>query len=134
MKEIWKDVVGYEGSYKVSNFGRIISCKYNEIREIKSYVNNKGYCNVDLYLNSERKHFLVHRLVADAFVENSENKQYIDHIDGNPLNNKSNNLRWCTQKENCNFALAIERKKLTQKEIHSRKDWRNKKVNRQRSR
>lgn len=126
-KEIWKDVVGYDGNYKVSNFGRVISFKYNEIKEIKSYVSNNGYCIVDLYLNSERKHFLVHRLVAVAFVENPENKHFIDHIDGNPLNNSASNLRWCTQKENCNFAIAIVRKKIAQKEVHSREDWRKKK-------
>lgn len=126
-KEIWKDVVGYEGSYKVSNFGRVISCKYSKIIEIKASVSNKGYYGVSLYSNNRRKHFLVHRLVAQAFIPNPKNKPQIDHIDGNPLNNNASNLRWCTQKENCNFTIAIGRKKIAQKEIHSREDWRKKK-------
>ena len=126
-KEIWKDVVGYDGSYKISNYGHVISCKYNATREIKGYINNKGYYVVDLYLNNKRKKILVHHLVAECFVANNYNKTYVDHIDGNPMNNHASNLRWCTHKENCNFPIAIERKRIAQKEIHSRKEWREKK-------
>lgn len=109
--EEWKDVVGYEGYYMVSNFGRIISCaryvpKNNGIRRITTKllaqnVNHAGYCKTILCKNSKsHKHELVHRIVAKAFIPNPYNKPMIDHKDRDKTNNHVSNLMWCTIQEN----------------------------------
>ena len=96
MIEKWKDVVGYEGLYKISNFGRV-----KGKHRIKSQLDNgKGYLIVHLYKNGKPRWHLVHRLVAKAFIENTENKPTVNHIDGNRKNNKSTNLEWATYSEN----------------------------------
>lgn len=123
--EIWKPVPGYEGQYEVSNLGRVkslarfVPAKSNGVRPVKEKILQqcviKGYCNVILCKNGKsHKHGLVHRLVAQAFIPNPENKPNIDHLDCNPLNNCVNNIRWCTQKENC-------RNPLTRKHISNAK-------------
>lgn len=122
MEEIWKDIKGYEEIYQVSNFGKIKSIIKNKI--MKPWINNKGYQMIALWKNKEKHKYLIHRIVADNFLDIIIDKPFCDHIDGNPLNNKVTNLRWCTHKENCNFEIAIERKKDKQKEIHSRAEWR----------
>lgn len=126
-EEIWKDVVGYEGLYQVSNLGRVKSVKHLKERILRTPCNNMGYYYVDLYSSGVKKRFLVHRLVAFSFLKKIDGKEYIDHIDGNPKNNSIDNLRWCTHIENCNFEIALKRKRAVQKEIHSREDWRHKK-------
>lgn len=119
--EIWKDIEGYEGLYQVSNLGRIKSfIKWNghkyikEVRIINPYKNysDKYYFRsvIKLYKNGEKKDFKVHRLVAQAFIPNPNDYPIINHIDGNPLNNKVDNLEWCTQKYNVNHALENELK------------------------
>ena len=108
-QEIWKDVVGYEGLYRVSNLGRFFSLKDNSIMSL--YDDRRGYLKVFLIKDSKMKTKKVHRLVAQAFIHNEENKPCIDHIDGNTKNNAVSNLRWCTYKENSNFPLV--RKKLS---------------------
>lgn len=119
-EEIWKPIKGYEGQYEVSSFGRVKSLSrkvpgrnggLKPIREriLKSCI-IRGYENVILCQNGKNhKHGLVHRLVAQAFIPNEDNKPNIDHIDCNTLNNKVENLRWCTQKENCNNPITRER-------------------------
>lgn len=123
-KEEWRPVVGYEGLYEVSNFGRVkslarkVPSRGNGLRPVKERIliahkNGKGYMNVILCLNGKtHKHGLVHRLVAEAFIPNPEGKPNIDHIDCDPLNNCVWNLRWCTQKENCNNATSRHRDSL----------------------
>jgi len=101
--EIWKDVIGYEGLYKVSNTGKVFSTRYNRLIGRIDY---KGYYKVHLCKFGDRKKVFVHRLVAYAFIPKVEGKNCIDHIDGNPSNNCVENLRWCTHKENLNFPLA----------------------------
>lgn len=107
MEEIWKDVPGYEGRYMVSNFGRIKSIKvWNGNKYLKKYDNcdrvlipcdgRNGYFYVSL---CGRKH-TVHRLVANAFIQNPQNKTQVNHIDGNKKNNRVENLEWCTNREN----------------------------------
>lgn len=116
--EIWKDVDGYVGLYKVSNFGRIKSIclnrfdkngkKYNKKPIImKQSFTSTGY----LMVNLKKKFFKVHRLVAIAFLENTENKKHINHKDCNPLNNNVENLEWVTPKENVIHALENYRRK-----------------------
>lgn len=106
-KEIWKDIKGYEGLYKISNFGNIISFHKGKItilnlkkRINKSRGNKFGYYRCSLYKDGNTKNFYVHKLVALSFIPNPENKKYIDHINGNSLDNNVNNLRWCTVSEN----------------------------------
>ena len=110
MEEIWKDIEGYEGLYQVSNLGRIKSLgKYihklrgniwTDEKIKKQHKDRDGYCRVNLYKNSKMKACMVHRLVAKAFIPNTENKKEINHIDGNKDNNITSNLEWCTRTEN----------------------------------
>lgn len=104
MEEEWRDVPNYEGLYQVSNLGRVKSFarKYCIERILKTINSSKGYLIVNLCKNKKHKQFLVHRLVAEAFIPNPENKPCIDHIDTNKENNKITNLRWVTNKENNN--------------------------------
>lgn len=121
MKEIWKDIKGYEGLYQVSNKGRVKSLdrvvkngiKYNHIKQhvMKTRINGRGYIAVMLCKNGVRKMIAVHRLVAEAFIQNPDNKPVVDHINTIRTDNRVENLRWCTIKENCNNELT--RKKLS---------------------
>lgn len=108
MTEIWKDVLGYEGLYEVSNIGRVRSiARYNE-RSKKFYpskiksieISNNGYLRVKLSKNGKKKGVCVHRLVAEAFLDNSNKLPQVDHIDGDKNNNCVENLRWVTAKQN----------------------------------
>lgn len=109
--EVWKDVCGYGGLYMVSDLGRIKSFVYYNganVRFLKPQISKRGYYFVDLCKNNVKKKLLLHRLVAEAFIPNPENKPCIDHIDRNGINNRVSNLRWCTQKENCNNKFTKE--------------------------
>ena len=119
MKEEWKPIPGYEGLYEVSNYGRVKSLNksykicnksiYNRKESILKQKQSRIYKCVELNSNGKSKYFQVHRLVAIAFIQNIQNKPYIDHIDGNPLNNHVENLRWVTQKENMNNPITKQR-------------------------
>ena len=120
-KEEWKSIKGYEGLYEISNFGRVKSLvgwnghKYVKREKIlapyKQQTNpNYSRSVVKLKKNGKGKEFKVHRLVAKAFIPNPKNYKVINHKDGNPLNNKVNNLEWCTQKMNIKHALENELK------------------------
>lgn len=112
-KEVWRDVVGYEGLYQVSNIGRvkslqrIIHLTNGKILTIKERIkniscNNKGYLMATLCKGGICGKYLVHRLVAQAFIPNPQNKPDIDHIDTDKSNNIVGNLKWVTPKENSN--------------------------------
>jgi hypothetical protein len=112
MEEIWKDVIGYEGFYQVSNLGRVRSfdrlVKRN--RHIKGRIHkltlhSDGYYIATLYKENKEKKYKAHRLVAMAFVQNPNNKPFINHKDGNKLNNLPENLEWCTIVENNKHAF-----------------------------
>lgn len=100
--EEWRDVVGYEGLYKISSKGRVKSYqgRHKQPKILKMSMTTTGYKKVELTKNKRKKSLKVHRLVAEAFLPNEENKPYVNHIDSNPLNNDVMNLEWCTQKEN----------------------------------
>lgn len=120
MQEIWKDIKNFEKIYQVSNFGRIrsldrmiINSNLNKsyfkkgqlLKQHYSLKNQKGYLQVSLWKNGTRKECKVHRLVAEAFIPNFENKQEVNHIDGNKNNNCVNNLEWCNGLENIHHAI-----------------------------
>ena len=119
MTEIWKDVVGYEGIYEVSNFGNVRTHKnkkswskrhntwrYWKQRNLKNKMPNGRDVRVTLWKDGNVKDWLVHRLVAYAFIPNTDaTKNCINHIDGNPKNNHVENLEWCNHYENNNHAF-----------------------------
>lgn len=121
MDEIWKDIEGYEGLYQVSNFGRVRSLDRYIEREgkgvvlfkgaiMKQRLNAQGYWRVALHnKHHESKGWFVHRLVALAFIDNPLELPIINHKDQNPKNNRVENLEWCNQKYNCNYADRNER-------------------------
>lgn len=106
MEEIWKNVVSYEGLYKVSNLGNVakIHPKTGELI-LKKLSKRDGYLTTGLTKGGKTKSYLVHRLVAVAFLENESVKPYVNHIDGNRANNNVNNLEWVTPEENTYHAI-----------------------------
>lgn len=105
--EEWKNVVGYEGSYMVSNLGRVKSLptqKFKKpIRILRSYITGNGYLTVKLQSEGNILNIRVHRLVAQAFIPNPNNYSEINHIDENKLNNLYSNLQWCDRSFNVNY-------------------------------
>ena len=102
MEEIWKDIHGYEGLYRISNFGQVYSVKRKKL--LKLINSHHGYKRVRLYTNiNEWKTFAVHRLVAQKFIPNPNNLPEVNHKDDNHSNNNVDNLEWCTRKYNVNY-------------------------------
>lgn len=102
MTEVYKKIEGYS-NYEVSNLGNVRSLNYNKIKILKPIIKPNGYLHVALSKNGKVKYFLVHRLVAEAFIPNLNNLPQVNHKDENPLNNCVTNLEYCTQKYNCNY-------------------------------
>lgn len=124
--EIWKDIKNYEGLYQVSNLGNVRSLdrirkqfNHNGIATVKykgrilkkQLQKRTGYHTVTLYNNRKAKIKSVHRLVAEAFLENKNKYPVINHIDGNKQNNNVNNLEWCTQSHNVkeSYRLGLQK-------------------------
>lgn len=103
MTEVWKDVQGYEGLYKVSNFGNVHSVKRK--KNLKPQFSYNGHASVGLYKDHKFKLHSIHRLVAKAFIPNPFNLPVVHHLDDNPRNNCVDNLKWCTQKENVHYTI-----------------------------
>ena len=120
-KEVFRDVLGYEGLYQVSNYGRVKSLERKNIfycglrkeyleRPTKEKIlnynkSNRGYLQVCLTKDGKSKTYTVHRLVAKAFLPNLKNKKQVNHIDGNKENNNIDNLEWATSSENNKHAF-----------------------------
>lgn|SRR5574343_4405 len=120
MEEIWKDIVGYEGLYQVSNLGNIKSLPKQwkcggsnaPLKEfshngkiLKPLLSSNGYCGVCLYKNNKVSRLSVHRTVADAFIDNFGNKPQVNHINGIKTDNRAENLEWATNSENIQHAI-----------------------------
>lgn len=102
--EVWRDIEVYDGDYQISKTGKVRSQKSGEWRPLKRFLNRGGYEAVILSKNDTPRKFLVHVLVARAFVPNPENKPEVNHIDGNKMNNCAWNLEWVTRSENLRHA------------------------------
>ena len=115
-QEVWKDVVGYEGYYEVSNQGRLRSVPHitinNKMRKgilRKPYTNCKGYLCVQLCKDGITKAKPIHRLVAEAFIPNPHGLPIINHKDEDRKNNNADNLEWCDYSYNNNYGRRIEK-------------------------
>ena len=131
--EIWKDIKDYEGLYQISNYGNVKSLPkerrnrrgvYIQKEKLLSLTNTStGYKKVELVKDGKRKGFKVHRLVAQAFIPNPDEKPQVNHIDGDKTNNYVDNLEWATASENSihayNTGLNSNKKELNENEIVS---------------
>lgn len=107
MSKAWKEIKGYEGRYLISSSGDVISLNYNRTGFAKMLtwkVNNKGYAWVELRKNGIKEQKLIHRLVAEAFIDNPEGFDLVNHKDENPLNNDVDNLEWCDASYNARYS------------------------------
>lgn len=105
--EYWTDIEGYEGSYQISSFGRVrrhVKKPY-KWTYLKPYPNRDRYLRVGLCLDYKRSMNMIHRLVAEYFVENPLGLKEVNHLDGNKQNNHYTNLEWCTRSENIKHAI-----------------------------
>lgn len=118
IKEIWKDIKGYEGLYQISNFGNVkslarrVNCGDNKTRLkqeriLKNTLDNHGYLTTSLCDNRKKEKYLIHRLVAEVFIPNPNNLPQVNHIDENKTNNNVENLEWCTQQYNSTYGEFI---------------------------
>ena len=123
--EIWKDIEGYEGMYQVSNLGRVRSLDryitkphprngvltryFQRGTVIVCHVKRNGYVGVMLKVGGNKKNFMVHRLVAKAFVPGFFEKADVNHKDCNRANNRADNLEWLTRRDNLMYADAMDK-------------------------
>lgn len=106
--ENWKPVVGYEGLYEVSDTGKVRSLNWRKrgiTKELFLKPHNRGYLMVELANHGKKKAFTVHRLVANAFIENPNGYATINHKDENKKNNNVDNLEWCSLEQNIKMYL-----------------------------
>lgn len=125
MKEIWKDIEGLNGLYQISNLGSVrrlyrISKSNRPIKKgkydahlqpiiMKQYLSNYWYPSVCITINKQKFRFKIHRLIAQAFIPNPENKPCINHKNSIPTDNRIENLEWCTHRENMEHASRNNR-------------------------
>ena len=120
MEEIWKYIEGYEGLYEVSSYGRVRSLgqfvnhnyggyAYRKGRILKPGLGSRGYLSVTLSKNGIQKNYSVHRLVAQAFIENPDNLPQVNHKDEDRTNNNVTNLEWCDAKYNVNYGNRLNK-------------------------
>ena len=130
IEEIWKDVVGYENIYQISNLGRVKALERpvnnragKRFEKILKYrISERGYCITVLSKEAKSKKCFIHRLIAQAFIPNPENKLEINHINGIRHDNRIENLEWCTRKENMvhAFSTGLNRGKIGEDNISSK--------------
>ena len=113
-EEVWKDVIGYEGLYQVSNLGRVKSfprhgTPSNCARILKQHKDGKGYKRLWLCKEGIQKNYKVHRLVAEAFLPNVDNLPQVNHKDENKANNSVSNLEWCNNQYNAPYNGRMEK-------------------------
>lgn len=108
LKEEWKDIEGWEGYYKISNLGRVLSVKRG-VYKVFDESNNGGYLRVQLCNNNRRQKYFVHRLVAKAFVEGYFENADVNHKDFDRRNNCAENLEWVTKSQNSKWTYDAGR-------------------------
>jgi hypothetical protein len=124
-QEVWVDIKGFEGSYQVSNLGRVKSLarrvkinygidNYRPFPEkiMKPFIVNKKYYGLIIYKDKKYHHVVIHRLVAQHFITNPDNLPVVNHLDNNGFNNHVSNLEWTTVMGNTQHAIAIGALKL----------------------
>ena len=107
MKEIWRDIKGYEGKYMVSNLGRVKSLNYSNTGKegiLNARDNGKGYLRVILWKDGKDKKYRINRLVAQAFIPNPDNLPEVNHKDEDKTNNRVDNLEWCSRQYNIEYS------------------------------
>lgn len=134
MEEQWKDIKNYEGLYQVSNFGRVKSLpRTNKKRKIKKEIikvftkSPNGYLKAGLSKEGKTKYYFVHRLVAEAFIPNLENKPCVNHKDCNKKNNNLSNLEWVTHEENNSYKNHNLKRNISSVIYYLKKDYCNEK-------
>lgn len=140
MKELFVNIIGFDGLYQISNLGKVKSLRFGKERIMKAFVGTGGYLHTQLKRDGKMSNLSIHRLVAIHFIHNNQNKPDVNHIDGNKCNNTVSNLEWCTKSENIQHSFKIgthQRKKgesnsnvkITEKDvIQIRDDYENKNI------
>ena len=111
IEKIWKPIIGYENLYKINNYGKVLSLRSNKI--LKPNNNGIGYFIIQLCKNGKRKNYLIHRLVAEHFLDNPNNLPEVNHKDEDKSNNFVNNLEWCKHKYNMNYKQLQKRQQIS---------------------